>query len=200
MTDSQILAVLPQLAGFVAIHAADGSLVWANKFSYGYSAEPMATPQGVEESIFAEDRHIWWNALRRCVYNREIVEYTIRAVCPAKPGWIRIHARMAPILFSPAEEVHHVSIIVHDATFAEPNNPAAAFMLTATEREIVAALLAASPLKSQTIAKRIGQDKTSSGLRLTLTNLSERNILKLQNGGWQITPEFRPVALDLLRS
>lgn len=135
----------------------------------------------------------------RVVYGMEKIPYSVRVIVPAKPGWITVHGCMGPIVNDGI--LRYVAAVCYDATFAEPVNPCARFMLTPIQREIVSVLMIATePMKSQTIATRIGLKRTTSTLRTMLSLLVERGILRTRNGGYKVNRDFRPLAADLLQA
>jgi hypothetical protein len=178
------------------LHAPDGILVWSSRIAYGLKGAIIGKP--AETLIHPCDRERWLGWFSRAAHNRERITHTVRIIVPAKPGWITVHGVMGPIV--ERGQVKYVSNAVYDATFTEPTNPCVRFMLTPTQRKIVAVLLAEShPVKSQTIAARIGLKKSTSTLRSILASLADREILKIRDGGYEIHRDFRPLAVEFLQ-
>lgn len=196
MQKRYIASLLDQFPVFLNLHAPDGILVWCSRISYGLPDSIIGQP--AEDRIHPCGRDRWSSMFSRVVYGMEKIPYSVRVIVPIKPGWITVHGCMGPIVSDGV--LRYVAAVCYDATFAEPVNPCARFMLTATQRKIIAVLLSESrPIKTHAIAVRIGAKKSTSTLRTILASLADREILRNHDGGYEIHPDFRPLAVELLQ-
>lgn len=196
MQKRYVASILDQFPVFLNLHTPDGILVWSSRITYGLKDSIIGQP--AESLIHPCDRERWLGWFSRAAHNRERIAHTVRIVVPAKPGWITVHGTMGPIIDN--GEVRYVANAVYDATFSEPVNPCARHMLTPLQRQIVSILMEAPrPMKSATIAVRVGLKRTTSTLRTILALLVEREILRVRDGGYKVNRVFRPLAADLLQ-
>jgi hypothetical protein len=187
-----------QMPGFLAAHDVDGTLLWSNRVAYGLDESVYGRPS--HETIAEEDRPRWLESFRRCLYHREVVEYELRIVVPAAPGWVQLRGRLAPVVSG--DRVVAVVSVAHDSTFrGNPHGPSpmARFLLCPLSRRVVRELLAAPlPLKAVALASRVGERSEtghcSTRLGNMLRGLCDRNILQHVSGGYAVSAAFRPYA------
>ena len=195
MIEIDVAEVLGQLPGYITLHDLKGRFIWSNKLGLGFDESVVGTM--ADANIFMDDRARWWSFFRRAAIDREVLDYSVKVIVPAKPGWAKIQGRLGPILRN--GEVIYVVSLNYDATFHPESDPRAKFMLSELERGIVVTLLASKkPIKSAAISARVGEGRSSSKLRTILANLADRGIVTSTAFGYTISEQFRAHALDLI--
>lgn len=196
MNHDDIFYALGHAPGFLNIISTDNKLLWCSRISYGLDPSILGLP--ADTITVAEDKPLWQEMLRRAVHNREVSDFRTRVNVPVPPGWVTINGRMAPVIRN--DRVEFVVTVCYDATFRADYNPAVRFLLSPLERSIVSVLLATpGPLKSNAIAARVGESRSSSRIRTILASLVERGILAATWVGYSLSEDFRLIAMDLLR-
>lgn len=195
MSPDDIFYCLGHAPGFFNIISPDNRLLWCSRISYGLDPSILGLP--ADTITLPEDKPLWQEYLRRAVHNREVSDFRLKVAVPAPPGFVSINGRMAPVVRN--DQVQFVVTVCYDNTFRADYNPAVRFLLSPLERSIVSVLLATSPLKSNAIALRTGESRSSSRIRTILASLVERGILAATWVGYSLSEEFRLIAMDLLR-
>lgn len=192
-----ILAVAPV---FVELYDRDGHLLWTNRHAYGFTAAGSIGQQG-DDRVYPDDLPAWQHARSRCVDLHEIVAGTVRLVTPALREPVKLAYRMAPVIEGAL--VTGYVVTSQDTTYQASADIAAPFLLNPLEKSVVAELLKMGALKGAAIGKRIdeviGAGQASQRLRHALAGLIARGILVHNPFGYAVSPEFLPLAQQLVK-
>lgn len=186
--------ILQHITGYVCAFDRERRLRWINALGYGHTSDAIG--QRAEQHIDDADRPAWLHAMRLALDDGVITQGVCRVHQPDGGPTMRMAYRTGPLRC--ATRIIGAIVINWDVTFerAKPApQPLAAFLLTDRCRRIVEFLHANGPQKGMVIGRHLGEmsgdgRQAASKVRITLSNLEERNVVRHTPSGYAVTPEF----------
>jgi len=195
-----LLSIVQQLPCFVSMLDRSRKVVWVNQFAFGHNPE-LSLGKRNENFIHEEDRDNYIHAIRIALDTGMVTQGTIRIMMPDSGPLMRMLFRVGPYRFQ--EKIIGALAICWDITFHKQTPSLTQFLLTARSRKVVEFLHQSGPSKGVVIGKQLGElssDKkqASSKLRICLSSLEERKIIRNSIDGYELTEEFLEAYLSTL--